>query len=174
MQAILPWQTIWVWGLTILSVGLTFWFLKYTRQGRAVRAVSTNLRAANLMGINAARISSMVYGASAGIGGIGGAIIAPIARTLALEPRLILMDEPASGLNDAETEDLAELLFKIRQTGITIFLVEHDIRLVMGVSDRIVVMNYGRKIAEGPTDEVRNDPDVIAAYLGGEKSVSNA
>ena len=84
------------------------------------------------------------------------------------------MDEPASGLNDAETEDLAELLFKIRQTGITIFLVEHDIRLVMGVSDRIVVMNYGRKIAEGPTDEVRNDPDVIAAYLGAKENDGNA
>ena len=96
------------------------------------------------------------------------------ARALALEPRLILMDEPASGLNDAETEDLAELLFKIRQNGITIFLVEHDIRLVMGVSDRIVVMNYGRKIAEGPTDEVRNDPDVIAAYLGAKENDGNA
>ncbi len=95
------------------------------------------------------------------------------ARALALEPRLILMDEPASGLNDAETEDLAELLFKIRQPGITIFLVEHDIRLVMGVSDRIVVMNYGRKISEGPTDEVRNDPDVIAAYLGAKENDSN-
>ena len=78
MLAVLPWQTIWVWGLTILSVGLSFWFLKYTQQGRAVRAVSTNLLAANLMGINAARISSMVYGASAGIGALGGAIIAPI------------------------------------------------------------------------------------------------
>lgn len=96
------------------------------------------------------------------------------ARALALEPRLLLMDEPASGLNDAETEDLAELLFKIRQNGITIFLVEHDIRLVMGVSDRIVVMNYGRKLAEGPTDEVRNDPDVIAAYLGAKESESDA
>ena len=78
MWAILPWQTIWVWGLTILSVGLAFWFLKYTQQGRAVRAVSTNLLASNLMGINAARISSMVYGVSAGIGALGGAIIAPI------------------------------------------------------------------------------------------------
>jgi ABC-type branched-subunit amino acid transport system ATPase component len=84
------------------------------------------------------------------------------------------MDEPASGLNDAETEDLAELLFKIRQNGITIFLVEHDIRLVMGVSDRIVVMNYGIKIAEGPTEEVRNDSDVIAAYLGTKESESHA
>jgi len=78
LLAVLPFQTIWVWGLTILSVGLAFWFLKYTRQGRAVRAVSTNLLAANLMGINAARISSMVYGASAGMGALGGAVIAPI------------------------------------------------------------------------------------------------
>jgi branched-chain amino acid transport system permease protein len=78
MRAVLPLQTIWVWGLTILSVGLAFWFLKYTQQGRAVRAVSTNLLAANLMGINAALISSMVYGASAGIGALGGAVIAPI------------------------------------------------------------------------------------------------
>jgi ABC-type branched-subunit amino acid transport system ATPase component len=90
-----------------------------------------------------------------------------IARALALDPILILMDEPASGLNDAETEVLAELLFKIRQNGTTIFLVEHDIRLIMGVSDYVEVMHSGKKLASGRTEEVRKDPKVVAAYLGG-------
>jgi ABC-type branched-subunit amino acid transport system ATPase component len=84
------------------------------------------------------------------------------------------MDEPASGLNDTETEHLAELLFRIRQGGTTILLVEHDIRLVMGASDHVVVMNYGRKLAEGPTGYVRNDPKVITAYLGGEANGHDA
>jgi ABC-type branched-subunit amino acid transport system ATPase component len=97
-----------------------------------------------------------------------------IARALALEPALILMDEPASGLNDTETEHLAELLFRIRQNGTTILLVEHDIRLVMGASDHIVVMNYGQKLAEGPIMAVRNDPKVIMAYLGGEANGHDA
>ena len=89
-----------------------------------------------------------------------------IARALALEPRLLLMDEPASGLNDTETERLAELILRIRAQGTTILLVEHDIRLVMGLADHVVVMNYGEKIAEGPADIVRADPQVVAAYLG--------
>jgi ABC-type branched-subunit amino acid transport system ATPase component len=91
-----------------------------------------------------------------------------IARALALDPKLLLMDEPASGLNDAETESLAELLFKIRQQGTTIFLVEHDIRLIMGVSDYVQVMQSGKNLAHGTTEEVRKDPKVIAAYIGGE------
>ncbi|MGE0737257.1 MAG: ATP-binding cassette domain-containing protein [Alphaproteobacteria bacterium] len=89
-----------------------------------------------------------------------------IARALALEPRLLLMDEPASGLNDTETEQVAELILRIRELGTTILLVEHDIRLVMGLAEQIVVMNYGEKIAEGDAEIVRNDKNVIAAYLG--------
>jgi ABC-type branched-subunit amino acid transport system ATPase component len=89
-----------------------------------------------------------------------------IARALALEPALLLMDEPASGLNDTETEEVAELILRIRAMGTTVLLVEHDIRLVMGLADRVVVMNYGEKIADGEADMVRDDPQVIAAYLG--------
>jgi branched-chain amino acid transport system permease protein len=89
-----------------------------------------------------------------------------VARALALEPTLLLMDEPASGLNDTETERLAELILRICALGITVLLVEHDMRLVMGLADSIVVMHHGVKIADGPTDRVRADPQVIAAYLG--------
>ena len=89
-----------------------------------------------------------------------------LARAMALEPSLLLLDEPASGLNDTETEALAGLLLEIRARGVTILLVEHDIRLVMGVADKLVVMDHGELIAEGPTEKVRADPKVISAYLG--------
>ncbi len=76
------------------------------------------------------------------------------------------MDEPASGLNDTETEQLAELILRIAAHGITVLLVEHDMRLVMGLADHVVVMDHGEKMAEGPSDRVRADPRVIEAYLG--------
>jgi branched-chain amino acid transport system permease protein len=91
-----------------------------------------------------------------------------IARALALRPELLLMDEPASGLNDTETERLSELILRIAALGITVLLVEHDMRLVMGLADHIVVMDHGEKMSEGSAERVRNDPKVIAAYLGAE------
>ena len=91
-----------------------------------------------------------------------------LARALALEPTLLLMDEPASGLNDAETEELAATILKIRRAGTTVLLVEHDVRLVMGLADHIVVMDRGHKIAAGAPEDVRRSPDVIQAYLGAE------
>jgi branched-chain amino acid transport system permease protein len=91
-----------------------------------------------------------------------------VARALALSPKLLLMDEPASGLNDSETERLAELILRIAALGITVLLVEHDMRLVMGLADQIVVMHHGEKIADDTADNVRAHPAVIAAYLGQE------
>lgn len=89
-----------------------------------------------------------------------------IARALAVEPRIILMDEPAAGLNSQETVDLAQLIKRIRDLGITVVLVEHDMELVMDICDRIVVLNLGRKLAEGTPREIQESPEVIAAYLG--------
>lgn len=89
-----------------------------------------------------------------------------IARALATSPALLLLDEPASGLNDPETENLAELILSIRELGVSVLIVEHDMRLVMGLADRIVVMNHGLNIAEGSPEDVRKNPDVITAYLG--------
>lgn len=89
-----------------------------------------------------------------------------IARALAVEPRIILMDEPAAGLNSQETLALAKLIKRIRDLGITVVLVEHDMELVMDICDRIVVLNLGRKLAEGTPREIQDSPEVIAAYLG--------
>jgi branched-chain amino acid transport system ATP-binding protein len=89
-----------------------------------------------------------------------------IARAMALEPRIILMDEPAAGLNSRETAELAILIRKVRESGITVALVEHDMELVMDVCDHILVLNLGRKLAEGSPREIQENPAVIAAYLG--------
>jgi ABC-type branched-subunit amino acid transport system ATPase component len=99
-----------------------------------------------------------------------------IARALALQPRLLILDEPAAGMNPSEKHGMRELIERINKDGLTILLIDHDMRLVMGVCTRVAVLNFGRKIADGTPDEVSTDASVIKAYLGtgGEREVSSA
>ena len=104
-----------------------------------------------------ARADSMPYGALKRL---------EIARALAMQPRLVFLDEPAAGLNPKETIEVDALVRRVADSGVTVVLVEHDMKMVMNLSDRILVLDYGKKLTEGSAVEVRNNPDVIAAYLG--------
>ena len=89
-----------------------------------------------------------------------------MAVALAAEPKLLLLDEPFTGMNPEETERMMQLMFKLRDSGVTILIVEHDMRAIMGLCDRITVMNFGKLLTEGHPDDIRSHPEVVAAYLG--------
>jgi branched-chain amino acid transport system ATP-binding protein len=95
-----------------------------------------------------------------------------IAIALAAEPKLLMLDEPVTGMNPEETARTMKLIQKIRERGVTILLIEHDMKVVMGICEKITVLNFGQKIAEGSPEEIRNDPTVHEAYLGGEDHAS--
>ncbi len=134
-----------------------------------MRSEEKNIRQKALEYLDFVRLARMA-GLEAGTLPIGKQKILEIARALATEPKLILLDEPAGGLNMRETEELGDLIRQIKELGVTVLLVEHDMNLIMEISDRILVLNYGETLASGTPAEIKENSAVIEAYLGVEDS----
>jgi branched-chain amino acid transport system ATP-binding protein len=129
-----------------------------TKQNRATRAAAlTLLDQVGLRDVADVPAGSLSYGASKRL---------EIARALAAEPRVLLLDEPAAGCNSVETEEIDRLICRVAEQGIAVVLVEHDMKLVMKISHRILVLEQGRQLVEGSPEAVRNNPLVLEAYLG--------
>jgi len=146
------------------SVGSALFRRQWVRDQQAMieRKTSELLEFVGLEGLGGMMADHLPYGQQR---------LLELARALAAEPKLLLLDEPAAGLNVHETAALADVIERINRRGIAVLLVEHDMNLVMRIAQRIVVLDFGRKIAEGTPDEVKTHPAVLAAYLGGEETV---
>lgn len=162
------WENVVVGAHTRLRSGLFASVFKppgTRREERAAREKAyEHLAFVGLQGWETQRARNLPYGAQRRL---------ELARALAAEPKLILLDEPAAGMNAQETAELLELIRKLKERGITVILIEHDMKLVMGISERIVVLDHGRKIAEGTPEEVRRNEAVITAYLGAGANVGH-
>lgn len=162
------WENVVVGAHTQTRSGLLHSILKGPATRREERDAKErafeHLQFVGLEGFETTRARNLPYGAQRRL---------EIARALAANPKLLLLDEPAAGMNIAETTALLELIGRLKERDITVLLIEHDMRLVMGISERIVVLDHGRKIAEGDPEHIRNDEAVIRAYLGASANVAH-
>ena len=145
-------------GLRQLTFDSVFLTKKFRAEEKNARQdVSKYLEMVNLGGLESTTVENLAYGQMK---------VLEIARGLAMQPKVMLLDEPAAGLNSAEANNLCDLIYKIRDMGITVILIEHNMSLVMKIADKLTVMNFGKKLAEGSPGEISSNNEVIEAYLG--------